>query len=180
MLKISGIIIIMDNIVRQWYLVYTKPKKEAIAKYNLQRQGFEIFLPLIQQERRRRGRWVKVIEPLFPSYLFIRLKLGHDNLSSIRSTIGVRGLVRFSEEPAVVPESIVTSLKLTVDESSGLYRGTTPAFSKGDMVVIERGALAGIHAIVSAETGEGRVTILFKMLGRENRAIVDRDALCLA
>jgi transcriptional antiterminator RfaH len=34
---------------RPWYLAYTKPRLENIAKDNLAQQGFEVFLPLFKK-----------------------------------------------------------------------------------------------------------------------------------
>jgi hypothetical protein len=36
--------------VFNWYLVYSKPRQELCSLENLERQGFECFLPLIAVE----------------------------------------------------------------------------------------------------------------------------------
>lgn len=59
-----------------WYLVHTKPKQEKYALENLQRQGYECYLPLLLSERIRQGILMVTDEPLFPRYLFIRLGQG--------------------------------------------------------------------------------------------------------
>lgn len=168
------------GIMKRWYLVHTKPRKEIVAEQNLQRQGYELYLPLIQQPRRRCGHWVEVIKPLFPRYLFVRLRIGYDNIHSIRYTTGVRDLVRFTEEPSVVPDQIVESLRRTADCNTGLHRSKRPLFEPGDAVIIDEGPLAGLQAIFLAETGQERAIILLNMLGRENRATIERDVLRLA
>lgn len=151
-----------------------------VAEQNLQRQGYEAYLPLIQQRRRRCGRWREVIEPLFPRYLFVRVRPGYDNIGPIRYTTGVQGLVRFTEEPAVVPDQIVESLRRTADCNIGLHHPKGPLFAPGDTVIIDEGPLAGLRAIILAETGQERVMILLKMLGRDNYINVERDLLRLA
>lgn len=166
--------------MKRWYLVYSKPRKETVAEDNLKRQGYETYLPLIRLNRRRRGRWGMASEPLFPRYLFVRLMPGTDNMSPIRNTIGVSGLVRFNEEPAVVKDQIVESLKHMVDSNTGLHYRRRPVFVRGDSVVVDEGPLAGVEAIFLAESGEERVVILFSMLGRENRISVERHLLRLA
>ena len=81
-----------------WYLIHTKIRQERVALENLERQGFECFLPLIRAEKLRRGALQVVQEPLFPRYLFIRLGTGLESQSwaPIRSTIGVSRLVALS------------------------------------------------------------------------------------
>ena len=33
----------------RWYLAYTKPKQESVAQFNLEQQGFEVYLPLFKK-----------------------------------------------------------------------------------------------------------------------------------
>ena len=92
---------------RSWYLVHTKPRQENLAQENLERQGYETYLPRIYQTRRRNGRHVKTIEAFFPRYLFIHLDSETDNWAPIRSTIGVSKMIRFDGIPAMVPEQLI-------------------------------------------------------------------------
>lgn len=163
--------------MKSWYLVHTKPRKESLAEENLQRQGFEVYLPFITQQRRRRGRWIDVVEPLFPRYLFVHLELGLDNFAVIPYTKGVSSLVRFTDKPAVVPAEIIAALRQSEDTDSGLHRAAKSVFKPGDKVFIEQGPFAGMQAVFLAEKGADRVIILLSMLGRENRVIVERDLL---
>ena len=49
-----------------WFLAQMKPNSHDIANRNLTRQGFETFLPLQEETRRTRGRFVTRRRPLFP------------------------------------------------------------------------------------------------------------------
>ena len=69
--------------MKNWYLIYTKPHKEQLARENLERQGYEIYLPMARLRRRRMGKGATRIEPLFPRYLFIHLDAKTDNWSPI-------------------------------------------------------------------------------------------------
>ena len=64
-----------------WYLVHTKPWQEKCALENLQRQGFQCYLPALPSEKLRQGMLVVKDEPLFPRYLFIRLGQGGQPLA---------------------------------------------------------------------------------------------------
>lgn len=166
----------MDT-VRNWYLIHTKPRQESVAEQNLTRQDYDVYLPLIQQQRRRCGRWIQVIEPLFPRYLFINVRPGYDDISPVRYTSGVHNFVRFTGEPAIVPGSVIDTLKRTADDRTGLHKAKLPAFQNGDTVTIESGALANLQAIVWDESGEERVMVLLKILGRETVVMVSRNSV---
>ena len=90
-----------------WYAVQTKPRQEGTAALNLQRQHFHTYLPKIRLRKRRRQQWHKVVEPLFPGYLFIKVAPGEQSTAPVRSTLGVVGLVRFGSQLQSVPPQII-------------------------------------------------------------------------
>jgi transcriptional antiterminator RfaH len=163
-----------------WYAVFTKPRKEGVARDNLERQGFTAYLPRIRQPRHRRGQWVEAIEPLFPRYLFVQLRLGVHDISPIRSTLGVTGLVRFGLEPALVPQGLVEALMVREDPSRGCHLPQRDLFQRGDRVTIVSGPFAGIEAIFEAPSGQGRVVLLLDLLGRANRVRLATDQIISA
>ena len=52
--------------MKEWYAVHARPRQEAVAELNLKRQGYRTYLPRILLRKRRRGKWARVVEPLFP------------------------------------------------------------------------------------------------------------------
>jgi len=156
----------------RWYLVYCKPRGEATAKRNLERQGYETYLPLARQLRKREGRRAAVIGPMFPRYLFIHLSTETDNWGPIRSTLGVVSVVRFGHAPAMVPDPLIDALKGREDEG-GVQVLPSDNYARGTRVRITEGSLAGYEAVFVARTGRERVQILLEVLGRKTRAVVD-------
>jgi len=166
--------------MRTWSVVFTKPRQEAVARENLARQAFLPYLPMLKQPKRLRGRWVEVVEPLFPRYLFVALDFGVQDLSPIRSTLGVVDLVRFGPEPATMPEGIVESLMAAEDPAAACHLVRAEPFQKGDRVTIAAGPFAGVEAIFEAPTGKGRVAVLLDLLGRVSRVQIDRNHIVCA
>lgn len=152
-----------------WYLAYSKPRQEAIAQYNLQRQGYESYLPLITKEKLVRGKPKIVQESLFGRYLFVRTNpdLGK-GLGPIRSTLGVQGLVVSTGKPQVVPDELVADIKerLINNESS-----PEKLFKTGDTVRVTEGAFQGWEAIYQSEDAEDRAWVLLDLLGKTNTLI---------
>lgn len=151
-----------------WYLLYSKPQRERLALENLERQGYEAYLPLVRTRRRRSGRYVTVIEPMFPRYLFIHLSDESDNWGPIRSTIGISKLVRFGEIPARVPDDLVASLRARED-GAGVQALPPPDFKAGEKVRIVEGPMAGYQGIFQARTGQERVIVLLDLVGKSTR-----------
>ena len=154
--------------MQAWYLLYSKPRQERLALENLVRQRYEAYLPLIRIRRRRSGRYVSVVEPMFPRYLFIRLSDRSDNWGPIRSTLGVSKLVRFGDLPARVPDGLVSALQAQEDES-GMQNLPAPELRPGDRVRIVDGVMAGYEGLFHAESGAERVVLLLDIAGKATR-----------
>lgn len=149
---------------KAWYLLQSKPRQSERAKENLENQGFECFLPMVQVERVRQAKRSFMPEPLFPGYLFIHLSDQHDNWSPIRSTRGVARMVAFNGAPQPVQESIISTLQ---ERTRQLPR--INAYAQGDMVRITQGAFHSIEAVFQAYDGEERVILLLTMLNKQQQ-----------
>ena len=156
-----------------WFVVAAKPRQEAVALQNLERQGYEAFLPQIKLRKRRRGRWQEVLEPLFPGYLFVALAAGVDDAAPIRSTVGCVGLVRFGQRQVPLPDEFVMplmSLGVNVSVAQEL-------FTKGEQVRLERGPFAGLLAVFDLPKGDDRAQVLLEVLGKARPLTVPVDDL---
>jgi len=152
----------------RWYLIHTKPSAEALAQANLERQGFEVYFPRLQQPLRRRSHWIEAIVALFPRYVFLRLCEGQQALGPVRSTAGVTNIVRFGAKYAIVPDRVVSELRSRADPESGLHglTGRLP-FSRGAPVRVVAGPFGGLEGLFERQAGADRVAILLNLLGRE-------------
>ena len=160
-----------------WYAVQTKPRQEAIAELNLERQGYQTYLPKILLRKRRRDKWTRVVEPLFPRYLFIQVNTKQQSLAPVRSTLGVATLVRFGHLLRPVPNEIIGYLKQQELEGAGLRTDDTCPHQPGDPVQILQGPFAGLNGIFQTATGEQRALVLLELLGRQNPITVPLDAI---
>jgi transcriptional antiterminator RfaH len=157
-----------------WFAVVTKPRQEQIALKNLQRQGYECFLPMAENPYQRRSKkQQQIIEPLFPRYLFLKAIAQHQNLAPVRSTKGVISMVRFGTELAVVPSNIINSIKQRMEKDTGLIKIEPIKIKAGDKVRIFDGPLTGINGVVQEENSNNRALILMELLGRPTKVQVE-------
>lgn len=166
----------MGDSTKKWYLVYTKPRQERVARTNLDRQGYEIYLPLMRQSLRRRGRRTTSVVPMFPRYLFIHLDQSTDNWGPIRSTLGVVSVVRFGHEPARAPDELVAYLHTREDEQ-GIQVLPPDEIRPGAKVRIAEGAFAGYEGVYLARGSRERVIVLLELCGKQARTALDPDFL---
>jgi len=150
-----------------WYAIHSKPRQEERALENLERQGFEAWLPMLTVEKFRRGKLAKVVEPMFSRYLFIRLDTEQTNWSPIRSTLGVSKLVSFGNRPAIIEDGLIEALRqLPVREPERL-------FQPGQAVKFVDGPLRGLEGIYEQADGEIRAMVLVDLLSKHHRVTAD-------
>jgi transcriptional antiterminator RfaH len=161
-----------------WYVVHTKPRQESRALLNLERQGYECFLPTLTKKKLGRSSLALITEPLFARYLFISLDtdLSSKSWSPIRSTLGVSKLVTFGSEPAQVHSLLIAQLK---NQEANLSRQPQSPFKEGDRVTIREGAFAGLEAIYQMDDGEARAMVLIDLLHRPTRMTIPMTSLQL-
>lgn len=162
-----------------WHVVYTRPNAEEVAARNLQRQGFEVFLPRYQKKRRHARRVETVVRPLFPRYLMVAIDLAVDRWRSVRSTLGVAGLVGSDERPTPVPTAVIDELLSRRDES-GLIVSDEQPFRPGDRVQLIDGAFAEFLGRVERLTDSERVAVLLDLMGRGVRVTLSAEGLAPA
>lgn len=154
----------------------TQPKHEHIAAATLTRNlGLEVFHPRLRLERATRRGVVRVVEPLFPGYLFVRCVLG-ERLDEIRYVNGVSSLVHFGEKIPVVPEPVIEELRQCFETEEPM--SVEDRLYPGADVTVAEGAFMGFSGIVvRVLPARQRVQILLEFLGRTTVAEVDRKAV---
>ena len=168
----------IDSFQAAWYCARTKPKHEHIAAAGLARGlRLEVFHPRIRLERATRRGAVRVVEPLFPGYVFVRCA-APDALDEARYVSGVSGLVRFGQRAATVPDPVIDELKRCFE--SGDPMSVEDRLCPGAEVTVAGGSFLGSRGIVvRVLSAKQRVQILLDFLGRPTLAEVDRNSLTL-
>jgi len=149
--------------IPHWYLIQCKGGESFRATEHLANQGYEIFHPVLQVQKKRRGRLCWIDEPLFPYYLFIRLDRLASNWRPIRSTRGVLRLVTFGDQPLPVDDALIDALRHNAaahpdDREINVY------FRAGDSVEICEGPFRQLQAVFERRKGEERAIVLLNLL----------------
>jgi transcriptional antiterminator RfaH len=161
----------VENFQGFWGAVRIKPRQETLAFNNLQRQGFECYMPLATREKLIGKKITSASAPLFPGYLFVNIK-ADQSWSPIRSTYGAIDLVKFGGVVAKVDPGLIREIKARESSLSA-----EPLFKTGDAVTVTSGAFAGLNAVYSNPCGEQRSFILIEILQTQSRLAVENQLL---
>jgi transcriptional antiterminator RfaH len=161
-----------------WYCARTKPKHEHIAEATLRKNlGLETFLPRLRIERATKRGAVRIIEPLFPCYLFVRCDLT-EGFNEIKHVNGISSLVRFGGKISIVEDAVIEELQdcFEADEPMAVEQRLVP----GCEVSVAGGAFDGMRAhVLRNMPAKRRVQVLLDILGQPTPVEVDRTAVVL-
>lgn len=163
-----------------WYLVFTKPKQEAVARDNLLNQGYDVYLPLFKKVIKTRvdsqESMSVVREPMFPRYVFFRPRNTSQSIASSRSTRGVSSLVCFGFIPATLSNEVIEEVRISELKREQADLAEISPFQPGLRARIREKGLKNFEGLIIS-TSSKRVTMLVEILGRHNEVAVDHGKL---
>ncbi|MBS1917794.1 MAG: UpxY family transcription antiterminator [Bacteroidetes bacterium] len=158
---------------KKWYAVYTKPRWEKKVNKVLLEKNIESYCPLNKVSRKWSDRMKIVEEPLFKSYVFVRV-LDEEQVE-VRMTNGVVNFVYWQGKPAVVRDEEIDVIRKFLNEYKNVY--TQPIELRPDMDVrIQRGVFMDKKAKIIAVQGN-KVQVDIESIGYSLIAIVDKSNL---
>jgi transcription antitermination factor NusG len=98
----------------KWLAVYTRPRWEKKVNQLLIEKGLESYCPLNKVRRKWSDRVKVVEEPLFKSYVFV--KVNEKDRSTVRMTNGAINFVYWNGKPAVIKEKEIIAIRRFLDE----------------------------------------------------------------
>jgi len=163
---------------KEWFILQFKSNSHHLAAKNLNRQGFETFLPLHDTTSRRLSRFTNTSKPLFPSYMFIKFDRAESKWHKINSTYGVSRLITFNSILKSIPTIFVDHLMKRYDLSGKLI--PIQKLKKGDQVTVLKGPFANFIATVEKYEADQRIWILMDLMGRKTKIQTPSDNLTLS
>ena len=101
-------------LAKKWLAVYTRPRWEKKVNQLLTDKGLESYCPLNKVRRKWSDRIKLVEEPLFKSYVFV--KVDEAERAEIRQTSGVVNFLYWNGKPAVVKEREINAIRRFLNE----------------------------------------------------------------
>ncbi len=147
--------------VKNWYVVYTKPKWEKKVAEQLKEKGVECYCPLIIQVKQWSDRKKKVEVPLFNSYVFVQIE--ESNRNDVFLSTGVVRYLFWLGKPAIVRDEEIKTIKKWLDGSQ-VNEITIEQFQVGDRVKVASGPFSSQEAIIQ-EVNKTHFVLVLESLG---------------
>ncbi|MNJ97636.1 Transcription antitermination protein RfaH [compost metagenome] len=151
----------IDNLYR-WYPVYTNSRAEKRAYQELQKKHIECYLPLRKELKQWSDRKKIVEEPLFKSYLFV--KISSREYSEVLMTQGINRFLYFSGQVAVMPDKQMEDLKLLLASGEDLDL-IDYEIQPGEKVLVNAGPFKGMIAELVSIKNKKSLVLKLENLG---------------
>ena len=160
----------------KWYPVYTRARAEKQAYELLLKKGIEAYLPLQKTLKQWSDRKKWVSEPLFKSYLFVRIF--QKQQTEILMTKGIVRFLYHSGKIADMPDQQINEIQMLLSTEMDL-EVTSDHISPGEKVVIKAGPLIGLTGEMVSYKSQKQLIIRLENLGQSilvnaHAALVDK------
>lgn len=160
---------------KRWLAVYTKPRWEKKVNLLLKDKGIECYCPLNKVRRKWSDRIKVVEEPLFKSYVFVRIS--EDGMTNVRMTNGVVNFLYWLNKPAVIKEKEIETIQKFLNEYMNVE--ANPVNVQPDSRVrINRGAFMDKEGVVKRLMSK-KVEVVIESIGYSLTAYIDRSNITM-
>jgi transcription antitermination factor NusG len=150
------------NAGTDWSVLRTWTKHESVVEKVLTARKIECYLPKQTQVRQWSDRKKTLVLPLFPGYLFIKVR--PEQFQDLRDVPGSCGLVWASNRPAPIRESVVLDIRRLVEAQAQLT--IMGGLHVGERVRILSGALKGIEGVLARAKNKDYLVINAEAIGQ--------------
>ena len=149
----------------EWYAVYTASRHEQKVHDRLIEKSVHTFLPKMEVWSRRKDRRKKILTPLFPGYLFVKVYLDNDILLRVLKTPGVAYILGNNGKCTPIPENQIASIQTLLQND--VLISPYPYLRIGQRVRVVNGPLMGCEGILVREKpNRQRLIISIDLLNR--------------
>jgi transcription antitermination factor NusG len=152
-----------------WWAIYTRHQHERTVAESLTANGFELFLPLYESQRRWKDRTKTLLLPLFPCYVFVRG--GLERRLDVLKTPGVFMVVSTAGNVATIPDADIDAIRRTID---GPFQVEPHPFLRcGERMRVKYGPLEGIEGVLIRKKNSCRLVLSVDMLAQSVAVEID-------
>lgn len=157
----------------QWYAVYTRPCWEKKVASLLAMNSIEHYCPLQKIQRHWSDRKKIIMEPLFKSYVFVRIP--EKAQGAVKQISGILSFVNYLGKPAIIRDDEIDTIKQFLNEYRNV-RLEKMEFNVKDRVRILHGPLMQMEGSV-VEVKHKTVKVLLPSLGFAMIAEIEKTNL---
>ena len=155
------------NLDKKWFIAQIKPNSYNSATQNLERQGFETFLPTMETTQRQKDKFIVKNEYVFPGYMFVCFEPHTLSWTKINSTYGVSKILAFNKKPSEISSHLILELKKRYQVNTNQTKKVN--LQEGDTIKFYAGPFVDLIAKVENVDKNNRIWVILEAMGRKHR-----------
>ena len=156
-----------QSLDKKWFVAQIKPNSYDSATLNLERQGFETFLPKMETTERKKNKFLVKNDYVFPGYMFVCFDPHIISWTKINSTYGVSKILAFNKKPSEISSDLILELKIKYEINSNPTQKEN--LQKGDSIKFYTGPFTELIAKIESVDEKNRIWILLESMGGRQR-----------
>ena len=145
-----------------WFAVYTKPRWEKKVASLLDDNGIENYCPLNRVVKQWCDRKKVILEPLFKSYVFVRVK--DSEKWDLKNINGILNFVYWLGKPAKIKDEDIFTIKKFLNEFSDVQIEEVTGLKVNSNVRIKQGLLMNYNGVL-VEINGSRAKVRIETMG---------------
>ena len=129
-----------------WYAVYTKPRWEKKVAKLLDERGIENYCPLNKVVKQWSDRKKVVMEPIFKSYVFVRVE--DKDKFELKNVSGILNFVYWLGKPAIVRDEDIYTIRKFLNEFGEVTVSEIDQLKVNAKVRIKQGIMMNYHGLL--------------------------------
>lgn len=155
----------------RWYALYTRSNFEKRVSCELASKHVENYLPVVEQVHQWKDRRKRVEVPVFPGYVFVRLRDSHSTRLEVLRTAGSVRILGQGDRIEPVPEAEIESIRR-------LLKARVPCFShpflkEGAWVRVKSGPLRDVEGLLVRMKSKTRLVLSVALLSQSVATEID-------
>lgn len=160
-----------------WYAVHTRSNFEVRVADQFSAKGIENYLPAYEEMHQWQDRKRKVLVPLFPGYVFVRIADHTQTRLPLLQTPGVVRIVGQGGNHEPLSDHEVEAIRSVLQSNTRCF--AHPFLREGAWVRVKRGPLKGVEGYLVRLKGQSRLVISVNILSQSVATEVDCSDVAL-
>ena len=157
----------IQSLDKKWFIAQIKPNSYNSAVQNLERQGFETFIPKMKITQIQKNKFIHKNVFVFPGYIFVNFDPKIIAWTKINSTYGVSKILAFNKKPSVISSDLILQLKIRYEVNTNIKQ--KEKLRKGDSIKFYTGPFTDLIAKIESIDEKNRIWVLLEAMGGKQR-----------
>ena len=153
--------------MKEWYPIYTQISKEFFVKKEIERLGFDTYLPVTKKTIKHARKISQISKPLFSRYIFVAIDKQVDNWFFLNNMHGVVYFLKNNNKILPIKKKIINYLKSLEKQKGYINIFEIFKLKKGNIIKVKEGVFKGFLGKFNKYRKDNKFNLFVNFFNRE-------------